>query len=383
MSSFIKAIKSSLINLKRAIAVPVFGLWRFLYVYFMPNKSQTAPNPCAKYFILGFFSANLSHGTAADLLALELEQAGKQIEKLDISDIQFGKIKRLEIPKDKMPIAGENIILVFNPDIFAHIHNAMPKGYFSHKYLIGYWVYELPTLPFGWKTAMSKFDEIWAPSRFVKAIFEKYSNKKIEIVPHAVDLIKVPNLKGDRSSIRAEIGIDEKSFIALTSFSFSSSMERKNILGTIKAFEMAFGSKSDRILIIRHINKANFPKAFERLNAAVNKSSCNIILIDGDLDKDGQQGLFQLYRACDVLLSLHRSEGFGLQMYEALKFNLPIIATAYSGNMDFLNEENAHLVPYDLVKVNDPDNIYKSKSDKWAEPNLESAARFLRIIARE
>lgn len=360
-----------------------WNFYKFIYLYLMPKPERLVFNRSAKYHIVGFLSANLSHKMVADLMFMELDKQGLSYNKIDISDAYYNHKSGLILDTENPPQAGDNIIFIVNPDIMPFIMPKFPKNYFKNSYLIGYWVYELEKLPLIWRSAINKVNEIWVPSNFVKTTIEQYASAPIRVVPHAVGLLDYDTNRFTRESILKEIGIDDDVFIALCSFSFSSSMERKNIIGTINAFEKAFAGHNDRILILRYINETRFDASFKKLKYAVNAANCRIMLINGDELGGGILALFKLYKAADVLLSLHRSEGFGLQIFEALRFNLPVIATNYSGNVDFMDDKITMPVSYELVNVQDSDGIYNLHNAKWAEPNINDAATILVKFAND
>ena len=365
------------LNIRMSLSKVIWNYYKLFRLLTMPKPINIEYNNRKRFYIIGFFGTNLSHKTASDLLVLEFEKKGFDYIKLDISDIHLQTKKHIDVDIIADAKPGDNIVFAVNPDILPMIYRAFPKSFFKNKYLIGYWVYELDKLPIQWQIALTKINELWVPSSFVKKTIQQYSDIKIKIVPHAVGLMKIDLAQYDRGKIRKELAIEDNVFIALTSFSFSSSMERKNIIGTIKAFEMAFGTSKKCLLLIRYINQKNFPESLQKLEQFVANSSSNIKLLDENALGGGVEALFKLYTASDVLLSLHRSEGFGLQIAEAMRFNLPVIATNYSGNTDFMNEDNSISIDYKLVKVFDEDNIYNNPSARWAEPSLEQVSDYL------
>lgn len=352
-------------------------IYKIIYLSIYPKPNNIIFNRNAKYYIFGFFSSNLSHKSASDLLILELESKGLEYCKVDISDIHFRKKSKINFDEIDFPRYGDNIVFLINPDILPFILKKIPRTFLENKYLIGYWVYELNILPFIWKAALSKVNEIWVPSSFVKDTFSIYTKNKFKVIPHAVGLQKYEKLNFSKEKVREEYEISGEHFVALTSFSFSSSMERKNIIGTIDAFEKAFSKEDKALLIIRYINESNFINSHNKLLEKVSMSSANIKLIRGGEFDAGVSELYKLYIASDVLLSLHRSEGFGLQIFEAMKHGLPVICTNYSGPVDFINDRIAMLVPYQIVQVVDDDKIYNLKNAKWALPDINVAAKYL------
>ena len=156
-----------------------------------------------------------------------------------------------------------------------------------------------------------------------------------------------------------------------------SSLSRKNPKGALQAFRMAFGEAPAAHLILK---LAGHPDAWQALKQSAGEllAGNNIEIVAGFLDK---AAMAALYLRCDVLLSLHRAEGFGLTMLEAMANGIPVVATGWSGNIDFMSPADSHLVPYRLITVVDAAEIYGNSS--WAEPDLEQAALSLHRLAYE
>jgi glycosyltransferase involved in cell wall biosynthesis len=149
-----------------------------------------------------------------------------------------------------------------------------------------------------------------------------------------------------------------------------SSLARKNPLGAIAAFKQGVGMRADSVLILKVTGADHDPAAFESLRTALNGS--RVVLLLDRLSMDEQ---WQLYAACDAFVSLHRAEGYGLPMAEAMAVGRPVVGTAWSGNLDFMNSSNAALVDYKLVEINDPQGVYAGST--WAEPSISHAAEWL------
>jgi glycosyltransferase involved in cell wall biosynthesis len=174
------------------------------------------------------------------------------------------------------------------------------------------------------------------------------------------------------------LAISENSFVALQSFSFASSLTRKNVIGAISAFVAAFHDKPDARLVLRYLSGDRFPASLARLREAAQLAGPQIMLRAAG---EGLEDLFDLYAACDCYISLHRSEGFGLNLAEAMMAERALIATNWSGNMEFMDSACVAFVTADLVALEDPDNIYTQKSARWAEPRMGEAVSWLRTLA--
>ncbi len=163
--------------------------------------------------------------------------------------------------------------------------------------------------------------------------------------------------------------------VVLVSTNLASSFERKNPLGAIAAFQAAFGNRRDRILLLKIGNPDQFPADFARIATAV-ADSPNIRI---DTTRYPAGAVHALTAAADIVVSLHRSEGFGLVLAEAMLLAEPVIATGWSGNMTFMDADSAALVDWRLVATNDPRQVYHGSI--WAEPDQDAAVAHLRHLA--
>ncbi len=260
-----------------------------------------------------------------------------------------------------------NLIQV-NADEVATFIKHTDSSYFENKYNIGFWAWELPTFPPEWQPAFNRFHEIWT-----------YSNHCAEAISAVspIPVIKImPSISLAQSTLeRAALNLPKDKFIFLFIFDFSSRIERKNPLAVIQAFKQAFGEDDGVLLIVKSSNSKNFPEAQASLNSAIVNHS-NIKHLDGYLSKEKLNGL--LYN-CDCYVSLHRCEGFGLTMAEAMFYGKPVIATGYSSNTEFMNVGNSFCVKYKLIPIEQDCGPYK-KGNVWAAADVEHAANFMRYV---
>ena len=236
------------------------------------------------------------------------------------------------------------------------------------RYNIGLWAWEIEEFPDWMAKSASYLDEIWANSSFsAKAIA-----KKVDIPVHPFPLpIRTPN---PPARSRYDLGLPE-GFLFMFCFDLDSVFERKNPLAVIEAFNLAFPTSTGAHLLIKSINGDRHQEKVELLKDAVDGRR-DIIFKDGYLVPEEQDALIA---ACDAYVSLHRAEGFGLTMAEAMALGRPVIATGYSGNLDFMSEENSFLVPSKLVKVGAGNPPY-SPGALWAEPDVGRAAGVIRQL---
>jgi glycosyltransferase involved in cell wall biosynthesis len=244
-------------------------------------------------------------------------------------------------------------------------------------YRVGYWAWELPRLPAEWKTIAGLFHEIWAPSQFVLTALRKAlpaDGPLLRLVPHP--LPEISSVAPDR----ARFGLGGGVFAFLCMYDVHSSATRKNPLGAIKAFQIAFTpDRADVVLLVKVVAAADSATCMDELTAAVSGWP-NIRLITDMLDDHDADVLIS---SADAFVSLHRSEGFGLSIAQAMALGRPVIVTAWSGNMDFCGA-GAALVKYRLIPVRDPHGVYsayEAPGQVWADPDLRGAGRILRDFA--
>jgi glycosyltransferase involved in cell wall biosynthesis len=260
-------------------------------------------------------------------------------------------------------------LIQINGDQISRFIELYGEDYFRGKYNIGYWAWESPDFPPEWLDALNRFDEIWTPSNFCVEAISQVAKIPVIRMPHAIAL---PQPKADRKTLN----LPADKFIFLFIFDFCSLFERKNPTAVVEAFERAFGKTDERVLlVIKTANGKMHPEAFASLKEQM-KGFANARLIDRYLLKDEINALIS---ECDCYVSLHRAEGFGLTMAEAMFYGKPVIATAYSANVDFMNPSNGFPAQYDLVTLTEDVRNYK-KGSYWAEPSVAHAAELMRYV---
>lgn len=264
-----------------------------------------------------------------------------------------------------------------NPYDFNLVHlnaDAVPEFALRHRarfwdrYNIGYWAWELSSLPAAWLDSFRYFDELWVPSTFCLDAVSRSSPIPVVRIPHSIQ----EDITFDPAFSRSQFGIGPDTFVFLFFFDFHSSMERKNPLGLIEAFRRAFTRDDDALLFIKCSRSNSDPASMARLEEA--SRGVNVRLFDSVISRPA---LNSLISACDAYTSLHRSEGFGLTLTEAMSMGKPVIATAYSGNMDFMTPSNSYPVKYRLIDIEQDHGPY-TKGCEWADPDPDHAAHLMR-----
>ena len=257
------------------------------------------------------------------------------------------------------------VISVVNADQFEFWIQDIGREQLKESTVVGVWAWETEEFPKHMHKAFKLVDEIWAVSDFVKQSIKKHTNKPVLVIPTPVLAPKnVEKLN------RTPISLGENDLYNLFIFDYLSVFNRKNPLGVIEAHIKAFPNEEGPKLIIKSSNGDSDAINRERLRFAT-RNRRDILLIEDYLSRPQ---LTALINECCTYISLHRSEGYGLTMAEAMSLGKPVIATGYSGNLDFMDESNSTLIPFQLIKVGEGSFPYHPDSH-WADPNIEIAAQ--------
>jgi hypothetical protein len=249
---------------------------------------------------------------------------------------------------------------------------------FTNRYNIGYWPWELGAWPDAWQMLFELVDEVWVSSQHTFDALVPVCDKPLYLMPMAVDLGPVKQFKSQRQA-RAHFGLPERAKLFCFSFDLNSYIERKNPQACVEAFLLAFAHDEYSDAFVGLVIKVHAPtqpnEAWNNLKALA-AQDCRIHIIEQTLDRSE---LLALYQTCDCYVSLHRAEGFGRGLAEALQLGLRLICTGYSGNLDFCYAPYAELVDYRLVKVGRTQYPH-AKGQYWAEPSVAHAAQLMQKV---
>ena len=319
--------------------------------------------------IAGYFDSVLGVGEAARQVARSLEAVGTRLSIQNL--VASRSLQDDNLAGYRNGDAGgrysTNLICV-NADVLPAFADDAGTDFFAGRYSIGLWWWEVSTFPERWQSSFRHVDEVWAGSRHVADALARVSPVPVIHITQPV-LIEDPP-----PSDRATLGLPE-GFLFLFSFDYESVFERKNPLAVIAAFARAFEPGSGASLVIKSINHEHDAANHERLVAAAAEHS-DVHLIDRYVERVERD---QLTAACDCYVSLHRSEGFGFTVAEAMALGRPAIATGYSGTLDFMTPANSYLVDYELVPIGENAAPYPPEGE-WAQPSVEHAARLMRHV---
>jgi glycosyltransferase involved in cell wall biosynthesis len=338
--------------------------------------SAVAPRPSARarpnapFIVVGPLRTASGLGQSARLCYEALRMAGFDVRGIDLTSTLMQPV---DFPSfewiDGWSCLGPGTLIIHVNAPFLALALAQLGTRVRDKFVVGYWAWELPSVPDEWSQGIPFVHEIWVPSRFVAdAVQPIASGRAVRVLPHPVALRPM------RASNQRPL-VDGV-FRVLSVFNAASSFARKNPLATVRAFRAAFGNDQGAHLTIKVSNLSTFKDGARVLAEAV--GGCpNISVLTEAMDP---LQLETLYAQADVLMSLHRAEGFGLTMAEAMLRAVPVIATNWSGNVDFLNEVTGVPIAYSLRPAIDPQGTYNHPSMMWAEADSSAAAMAVRRL---
>ena len=322
--------------------------------------------------IAGWFSSASGLGEGARLGYRALDAYGLEPSGYDLSSAfaQNDLVEAINL-RPLVPGTEGSLIVHINSPSLPYAMCALGRARIQGRRIIGYWAWELPRISETWRQGFKFVHEVWVPSHFTRGAIVDATDLPVHVVPHPLpELTPV-------SSRREDFGLPADALIVLNAFHLGSNFTRKNPIAAINAFRKAFGDRADRVLAIKINDPGSVPWARRELDIAI-AGAKNIRLIDRTLSSEEMNGLMAL---SDIIISTHRSEGFGLIAAEGMRLGKPVIATGWSGNLDFMNDQNSALLPYRLVPVDDRDNVFDDKNQKWADPDVDAAASWLTRLA--
>ena len=317
--------------------------------------------------VIGYLQAELGLGEAARKLVAATERADIPTATVTYTRVPHRQEHRFEGRGTGRAPFDTNIICV-NADQLPLLHRDLGPDVLAGRYAIGVWFWEIAEFPANLHSSFDLVDEVWVASEFVHEAVSKETNKPVRIVPMPLEppAVATPD--------RHELGLPD-GFLFLFIFDYYSVNARKNPLGLVEAFKRAFGEGAGPMLLVKSINGKQRGDALARLLEATADRS-DIEVRDGFVAPEEKDALVA---ACDCYVSLHRSEGLGLTMAEAMSLAKPVIATGYSGNLAFMNERNSFLVRYSLTRIPAGCDPYPVGVE-WAEPDLDHAAELMRRV---
>ncbi len=280
------------------------------------------------------------------------------------SDYKRARINLIHLNAESIPL-----VFAYEPDAFSGAYN------------IGYFFWELDTPAACHYLGMDMLDEIWVSTEYGVRIYQPEAGKPVTNVGMCYEDLPEIERESSRRFVTDRFGFDGSEFVFLVAFDSFSFVQRKNPVGTLKAFCEAFEGVEGVRLVIKTQNRTKVQDpAQQTIWAEVDRlmeGDDRIVILDETLSYDD---LLRLKKGSDCYVSLHKSEGWGFGMIEAMNLGVPVVCTGYSGNMDFCRADTAWLVGYEEVELGEDDYIFVRKGQKWAEPDHEDAVRQLRAV---
>lgn len=346
--------------------------WKLRY-YMVPIRPYQKGTYPFGINLAGYVRAEMGLGQSCRCMA-----QGMKAAKIPFSviDYQHGPNARMGDSTWESEMHGVQYginVTVINADQMIHAKSRLGKTYWDKRYQIAHYAWELPEYPQEWAKISEMFDEIWTPSTFCTQAIAAAVNRPVYTMPYVI----TPKIQIERS--RAYFGLPENKFLFLCMFDVSSVMERKNPKGTVEAFLKAFDADDEHVGLVIKVNdprKDPWVSAYLEELKQKNKNICfiNEVLTRSDVNA--------LIKCCDCFVSLHRSEGFGLVMAEAMYFEKPVIATNWSANTDFMNADNSCPVAYELTTIKQDYAVYKA-GQIWAEPSVDACVYYMKKLVND
>jgi glycosyltransferase involved in cell wall biosynthesis len=331
------------------------------------ERPPPAPTPWGVN-VAGYFRSELGVGEAARQVVRALDSQGVAVAPVPVANLPLSRqgheFTQPEAGTGAFPI---NLICV-NADMLPDFASRAGDDFFAGRYSIGMWFWEVSRFPDRWRSSFELLDELWAPSAHVADALAPLS--PIPLTRMRVPVEMPPIAPRSRAQLQLPDG-----FIFLFSFDYLSVFERKNPLALIDAFSLAFAPGEGPSLVLKCINSEHDEQNHARLIEAAGRRA-DIHVLDGYVSANDKNAIAA---TCDCYVSLHRSEGFGLTIAEAMYLGKPVIATGYSGNLDFMTPENSLAVDYRLVPIGYDAPPYPPDGE-WAEPDIEQAAGMMRSM---
>lgn len=336
-------------------------------------RPSVGATPRLPLIVAGTFHTASGLGASARICHDALKWAGADVYGIDLTDAlwQNPDFQGFDFKDGRAVEGAGTLILHVNGPLMSLAMRALGRRLVRGKHVIGYWAWELPDTPADWRFGVPFLHAVWVPSQFTAhAVGSLTGSCPVRVVPHPIAATNLP---------RSSSGSRDGRFTVLTAFNMASSMARKNPVDTVRAFRRAFGDDPSARLIVKISNADVFPAGMLELERAAG----DVPTIEFVSETLTPTQIDELYDCADVLVSLHRSEGFGLTIAEAMLRGIPVVATDWSGSTDFFDARFGIPVRFELVPARDPQGTYDHPAMQWAEPDVNATADALIQLRRD
>ena len=331
-----------------------------------PERAEIINSDQPGVNLAGYFLAELGVGQMGRLLVDAVKACG--LPYSTVVNRQTSSRQRAHFEEVSTPIRYPVNIAAVNADQFPQWAHEVGPEFFDGRRTVGMWAWEVEEYP-EYPVALGMVDEVWTLSEFGRIAISRSTRKPVHVIP-----LPVSEPPPHRPLDRESLGLPDGPYF-LFAFDFFSIFERKNPLGLVEAFRTAFAEGAGPTLVIKSVNGDKCRVDRERLRLAC-ADRRDIVLLESYLTEDD---LSSLMGEATAYVSLHRAEGFGLTMAEAMARARPVIGTGYSGNLDFMDADNSRLIPYTLVPVPESSGPYPPTT-QWAEPSTAAAVVAMRWV---
>ena len=343
----------------------------FLFIRELEQRMEARRQTACTVNFAGYLTAPTGMGESARSMRRTLEHCTASVREMTLPHV---RAEFTTLPASPYlfgwPASGAQVsVTVANADAASLLREFLPRSYWAGKN-VGYWVWETEELPLHLSKGAELFDEIWAPSAYSAQAIARTLTLPVRVVPHTLDFAALDAARANRRAL----GLPERGTLFGFMFDPESGVERKNVEGLIRAFCAAFRKEDGCYLVIKVNGRTEGLFDYEMVRARTN--SDRVLFYEAPLTRSRS---YDFLASLDVYASLHRAEGFGLTGAEAMALGVPVVASGYSGNVDFMQEDSSVLVP---VKVVETDRAYGPypPGTRWGEPDAEAAVMALRSL---
>lgn len=330
--------------------------------------------------MIGPFEKASGLGQATRLSQKAMEHTGLSVNAVDfgldnpapegfskvgvLSDYKRAKINLIHLNAESIPLA-----FAYEPDVFSDAYN------------IGYFFWEVNTPASCHYLGMEMLDEIWVSTEYGVSIYKPEAGKPVTNVGMCFEEVPDLNRESARDFVTRRFRFSGDEFVFLVTFDSYSFVQRKNPAGVLMAFQKAFSGVDNVRLIIKTQNRDDVSdptqaRIWKQVDAVVDRDNRIQVMNETLVYED----LLRLKKGSDCYISLHKSEGWGFGMIEAMNLKVPVVCTAYSGNLEFCNNDTAWMVDYKEAVLTDDDYIFVRRGQVWAEPDVDDAAAKMRAV---